>query len=383
MDYELTDSQKEFVKKIKKLSAGSIAATADLPEDTPKEKIAGFIKQNLKTLAAADFLKQAVSDDNVGFYAAGEELARVCPSTFFSAASSAAFAGRALQLFGTAEQKAKYLTSLVSGDQIGALAIVEADAGSDISGIKTTAEKRGDKWILSGSKYLVTNAPVADLFLVIAWTDKAAGLPKGLTLFILDRNTKGLKVGSPLETMGLRGALIAGIEIAGCEVGPQAVLGTETGAGYKQYNEIMPFMHLAIASYSLGIASSCMEESLKHAKGRQAFGKPIGLFEGVGAKLATMFTFLDLARMMTLRAAWGMEQKEIEVAILASQAKLFASEAVNKISDLAMQIHAGHGFIKGAKVERLYRDARFAEIAYGTSEMLRASIAQSCLDKYK
>ena len=146
---------------------------------------------------------------------------------------------------------------------------------------------------------------------------------------------------------------------------------------------VLEYIKLSIASLSLGIGLACMEISTALGKSRQAFGKPIGLFEGVGAKLAVMFTNNDLSRLLTLRAAWSMEQKEAESAILTSCAKLFASEAVNTIADLAMQVHGGHGYIRGTQVERLYRDARFAVIAYGTSELQRAAIAKDCLDKFK
>jgi acyl-CoA dehydrogenase len=128
---------------------------------------------------------------------------------------------------------------------------------------------------------------------------------------------------------------------------------------------------------------ACMEESTRHAKAKKAFGKPIGLFEGVGAKLATMFTFNDIGRMMTCRAAWAMEQGDPEAPVLASCAKLFTSEAAGRIADLAMQVHGGHGYLKGAVVERLYRDARFAAIAWGTSEMQRAFIAKDSLDRFR
>jgi alkylation response protein AidB-like acyl-CoA dehydrogenase len=142
-------------------------------------------------------------------------------------------------------------------------------------------------------------------------------------------------------------------------------------------------MKLALSVLGVGVGTACMEESTRHAKAKKAFGKPIGLFEGVGAKLAIMFTLNDLGRMMTLRAAWAMEQRDPEAPVLASCAKLFTSEAAGRIADLAMQVHGGHGYLKGAAVERLYRDGRFAQLAWGTSEMQRAFIAKDSLDRFR
>ncbi len=228
----------------------------------------------------------------------------------------------------------------------------------------------------------MTNAPLASAFLVLAWTQKEAGKEKGMAFFLIDRKSKGLKISAATEMMGLRGAPVADISLTDCEVGPEALLGT-LGDGYGQWTAITPLLWLSVSLLALGISDSCMENSTLYAKARTAFGKPIGYFEGVGAKLAIMFTMVDLGRMITQRAAWGMEQKETDAPILAACAKLFTSEAVNKIADLAMQIHAGHGYVKGSKVERLYRDARIAEIVYGTSEMQRAFIAADSLSKFK
>ena len=297
--------------------------------------------------------------------------------------STATAFGLPVKRFGTPAQQEKYLPGVIQGEFIGGLACTEADAGSDLSGIRTTAEKKGTGWILNGSKYLVTNAPIADALLVLAWTDRAAGLDKGLTFFILGKEAKGLTIGPSLETMGLRGALISEITFDNCELPDAAVLGHEAGHGYAQFTQVMEYIKLALSAMSVGLGTACMENSTTYAKTRKAFGKPIGLFEGVGAKLATMFTANDVGRMLACRAAWAMEQQDPESPVLTACAKLFTSEAVNEIADLAMQVYGGHGYLKGSTVERLYRDARYAVIAYGTSEMQRAAIARDSLDKYK
>jgi len=383
MNYELSDTHKSLQAEMVRFCREEIAPDATLFDEAPPEEAAARMKSNIKKLAGVDVLQLLLGDDLLGRCIAGEELAHACPATFLAAISSATAFGRTVKRFGTETQRERYLPSLVAGEAIGAFACTEAEAGSDLAGMATTAEKRDGRWILSGEKDLVTNAPIADAFLILAWTDREGGLERGMTLFLVDRSAEGLTVGKPVETMGLRGALTSAIRLSNCAVGGEALLGAAAGAGYGHMSAILEEITLAIATLGIGIGVACMEESARHGKTKKAFGKPIGLFEGVGAKLAIMFTLNDIGRMMTFRAAWAMEQKEPEAPILASCAKLFTSEAAGKIADLAMQVHGGHGYLKGAAVERLYRDARFAAIAYGTSEMQRAFIARDSLDRFR
>jgi isovaleryl-CoA dehydrogenase len=383
MNFELNEFQKNLQKTMAAFCQTEILPGAAELEAMPKEQVAAALKTSLKKLGAAGYLNLLLEDDLISQCVAGEEAARACPATFVCAMSTATAFGLPVKRFGASAQQKKYLPGVIRGDFIGGLACTEADAGSDLAGIRTTAEQRGSHWILNGSKYLVTNAPIADALLVLAWTDHAAGLDKGLTFFIVEKGAKGMTVSPPLETMGLRGALISEITFENCELSDDAVLGHEIGHGYGQFTQTMEYLKLALSAMSVGLGTACMEDSTKYAKARKAFGKPIGLFEGVGAKLATMFTSNDLGRMLTYRAAWAMEQQDPESPVLTGCAKLFTSEAVNEIADLAMQVCGGHGYVKGSTVERLYRDARYAVIAYGTSEMQRAAIAKESLDKFK
>lgn len=383
MNFELNETQKNLKKTMAAFCQTEILPGAAALDAMPKEQVAAALRANLKKLGAAGYLNLLLEGDLVGQCVAGEEAARACPATFVCAMSTATAFGLPVKRFGTPAQQEKYLPGVIQGEFIGGLACTEADAGSDLSGIRTTAEKKGTGWILNGSKYLVTNAPIADALLVLAWTDRAAGLDKGLTFFILGKEAKGLTIGPSLETMGLRGALISEITFDNCELPDAAVLGHEAGHGYAQFTQVMEYIKLALSAMSVGLGTACMENSTTYAKTRKAFGKPIGLFEGVGAKLATMFTANDVGRMLACRAAWAMEQQDPESPVLTACAKLFTSEAVNEIADLAMQVYGGHGYLKGSTVERLYRDARYAVIAYGTSEMQRAAIARDSLDKYK
>ena len=383
MNFELNETQKNLQKTMAAFCQTEILPDAAALDESPKDQAMAALRTNLKKLGNAGYLNLLLENDLISQGVAGEEVARACPATFLSAMSTATAFGVPLNRFGTTAQRGKYLSGVTKGEFIGCLACTEMDAGSDLNGIKTTAEKKADHWVLNGSKYLVTNASIADALLALTWTDRSAGLDKGLTFFIVEKGAKGLALGKPMETMGLRGAPVSEITFDGCEVNSDAVLGGETGRGYEQYLQIMEYVKLAISTLSVGLGMACMEESTRYAKSRKAFGKPIGLFESVGAKLAMMFTYNDLGRMMVSRAAWAMEQKDSESVVLTSCAKLFTSEAANEIADLAMQVQGGHGYLKGTMVERLYRDARFAVIAYGTSEMQRAVIAKDSLDRFK
>ena len=382
MDYELSDAHKSLQAEMGTFCREEIAPGAALFDEAPPEEAAARMKANLKKLADTGFLNLLLGGDLLGSCVAGEELARVCPSTCLAAVSSATAFERAVKRFGTDSQQERYLPPLAAGERIGAFACTEREAGSDLGGMATTAEKRDGGWILDGEKDLLTNAPIADAFLILAWTDRNEGLEGGTTLFLVDRSTEGLTIGKPVETMGLRGAPTAGIRLANCSVTDEAALGGTVGVGWGRMQALLEEIKLALSVLCVGVGAACMEESTRHAKAKKAFGKPIGLFEGVGAKLAIMFTLNDLGRMMTLRAAWAMEAKDPEGPVLASCAKLFTSEAAGRIADLAMQVHGGHGYLKGAAVERLYRDARFAQLAYGTSEMQRAFIAKESLDRF-
>lgn len=383
MDYELTDKHKALALSFGDFCRKEILPGAARLDEADPGETAGLMRENLKKLGQAGYFRQLLADDLIGRCVAGEELAKNCGATFLAAMSSGTSFGAPVNNFGSDAQREKYLPGLAAGSLIGCLAYTEEEAGSDLGGIGTRASRRGDGWVLDGGKDLVTNAPLADAFLILAWTDQAAGLEGGLTFFLLDRNTEGLTVGPTLSTMGLRGAPAAGINLADCGVSAGALLGGEAGKGYGQLTETLVHIRLAISILSLGLGVASMEESTRYAKARMAFGKPIGLFEGVGAKLAMMFTLNDLGRMMVCKTAWAMARGDREAAILSSCAKVFTSESAREIAHLAMQVQGGHGYLKGMLPERIYRDARFAEVAFGTSELLRAAIAKDTLDRFK
>jgi alkylation response protein AidB-like acyl-CoA dehydrogenase len=383
MDYELTGEQKKLQQDVASFCAREIAPGAQKLDVSPKEEVGSFIRENLRKLGEAGFLGAGLSGDSldlVDHYVAGEEIAKACASTFLSARASAFMCGGLIKLFGTTEEQEKYLPGLMKGELVGAVAYTEAEAGSDIASIAATAKNEGSTWMLNGVKDIVGNAPIADLLIVLAYTDMEAGAEKGMTLFIVERDAKGLNIGSPLETMGLRGLPISEVRLDNCEA--KEILGGNPGAGYGQLTRLLKMGAVGIVSLSVGIGTACMEKATQHAKSRKAFGRQIGKYQEVGFKLADMFTGNDLGRMLGLRAAWAMNRGENEADILGSCAKLFATESTTNIANLAMQIFAGHGYIKGADIERLYRDAKFGEICEGPSEIQRTIIAKNELDKF-
>jgi len=383
MDYELTGEQKKLQQDVALFCAREIAPGAQKMDVSPKEEVGGLIRENLRKLGEAGFLGAGFAGDSfdlVEHYLAGEEIAKACPSTFLSARASVFMCGGLLKLFGTADQQSRYIPGLLRGELVGAVAYTEAEAGSDIASISTTAENEGGTWILKGVKDIVGNAPLADLLVVLAYTDREADGEKGMSLFIVEPDAKGVSIGTPLETMGLRGLPLSEVKLDNCEA--REIVGGEPGAGYGQLNRLLKMGTVGIVSLSVGIGTACMEKATQHAKSRKAFGRQIGKYQEVGFKLADMFTGNDLGRMLGLRAAWAMNNGESEADILGSCAKLFATESTTKIANLAMQIFAGHGYIKGTDIERLYRDAKFGDICEGPSEIQRTIIAKNELDKF-
>jgi len=339
------------------------------------------MKENLKKLAAEELLATGVSEagiDLISHFVVGEEIAKACAATWLSARTTGFRCAGAMALFGTADQKARYLNPLIKGEITGAVAYTEDGAGSDLGSISAEAVLDSGVWKISGLKDLAINAPIADVFMVLAWTDKAA---HAASVFVVDKGAPGLTIGETVATLGICGCPVAPINLNNAVA--TGILGDEPGKGLAQVAKILEMGRVGVAALSVGIGTACMEKATAQAKTRKAFGKPIGIYQEVGFKLADMFTFNDLGRALGLRAAWAYNTKENEAEILAACAKVFAGEAVTKIANWSMQVFAGHGYVKGAEIERLYRDARFCEFCEGTSEVLRTVIAKNELDKFK
>jgi butyryl-CoA dehydrogenase len=304
-----------------------------------------------------------------------EELSRSCSSTGFSVASHVIVAFLPL-LYGTEEQKRKYLVPLAEGKHLSAFALTEPGAGTDVMAATSLAVLDGYEYVLNGTKTFITNGPIADTYIVVCWTDKAAGR-KGMSAFIIPRGTPGLKPGKHFEKMGVRSSQTSEVVLKDCRVPRENMLGL-AGHALAMSMGIFEQGRIGIAAQAVGILQAALDESIKYSKERVQFGVPISKHQAISWMITDMATDLSAARFLTYHAAWLRDQKQ-PFAREASMAKLFASEAAMRHTVKAVQIHGGYGYCKGAKVERLMRDAKITEIYEGTSEAMRMIISANLL----
>src|SRR5690625_471615 len=275
--------------------------------------------------------------------------------------------------------KQKYLPDMAVGNKIAAFALSEPGAGSDATNLSTQAEKKGNQWVVNGTKHFITNAPVADVFTVFALTDKDKGAKGGITAFLIERDFPGLHIGKPDKKMGLRGSYTAQVILDDCIVPEENVIG-EVGMGYMNALKILGEGRIGLAARAVGSCDKLIELSASYAKERVQFGKPIASNQGIQWMLADMATETEAARTLTMMAAQMVDDGK-KVIKEASMAKLFASDVFNKVADKALQIHGGIGYIGEYAVERFYRDARITKIYEGTNEIQRLIIARKVLEE--
>ncbi|MCL4478716.1 MAG: acyl-CoA dehydrogenase family protein [Deltaproteobacteria bacterium] len=382
MDFELTDEQKRLKESFSEFCKKEIAPKAEFID-----REASFPEEGIRLLGKAGYLGIGFPEEYGGSggdavlkAVLGEELAKSCAATYLSSGASSGLFGIPIVKLGTEIQKKKYLPGVLSGVKMGALAITEPDAGSDVLGMKTHAEKKGNRWVINGSKTFITNGPVADHVIVVTYTDKAKKRD-GLSLFIVDRGTKGFSNGKPFDKLGVRGSPTSELFFDNCEVPEENLVG-QLNNGFYHLVQTLTHGRIGMAVYSLGIGQACLEECIDYAQTRTAFGKQIAHFQDIHFKIADMRMYIDVARELIYKAAWLLNNNDPQTLLFASIAKLFTSEHVTQIANDAVQIFGGYGYIKGYKVERLYRDAKLGEIGEGTSEIQRAIIAGFVEDQY-
>lgn len=305
-----------------------------------------------------------------------EELARSCASTGFLHGYSYGLVGHPILTFGNEEQKLKWMPGLAAGKLAGSFALTEPGAGTDVSSATTSAAKNGDEYILNGTKTFITNAIIADVFVVFAYTDRSAGA-KGMSCFLIPKGTPGLNVGQHFDKLGVRGSLTSEVVFKDCAVPADSMMGKE-GDGFKIAMSALDVGRIGIAAMSTGITQGCLDESIRYSKERIQFKKPIASQQAIQWFIANMATDVDAARFLYMNAAFIKDQGK-PFSVAASKAKLFCSECAARHTTKAVQIQGGYGFIKGSKVERFYRDVKLAEIGEGTSEAQRMIIAGSVL----
>ncbi|CAH0344058.1 acyl-CoA dehydrogenase family protein [Bacillus sp. CECT 9360] len=273
---------------------------------------------------------------------------------------------------GSEAQKRQYLPAMASGEKIGAFALTEPEAGSNAVNMKTSAVKKGDKYIVNGLKHYITNATEADVFTVMAVTDSEKG-SKGITSFIVEKGFPGFQIGAVEKKMGLKGSHSAELVFEDCEIPVENVLGDE-GQGYVNALKILANGRAGLAARNLGSCQKLLDMSVKHAKERVQFGTPIIKHQAVGHMLAEMAVEIEALRSFTFRVAWMVDQG-MKVIKEAAMLKLYGSEVYNRVADKAVQVHGGLGYIADFPVERFYRDARITRIYEGTSEIQKNIIA--------
>jgi acyl-CoA dehydrogenase len=275
--------------------------------------------------------------------------------------------------------KNKYLPDMAAGTKIGAFALSEPGAGSDATNLATSAEKKGDYWVMNGTKHFITNGPIADVYTVFALTDKDKGAKGGITAFLVERDFPGLTVGKKDKKMGLRGSYTSQVIFEDCIIPEENVIG-EVGMGYISALKILGEGRVGLAARSVGSSGKLIELSAKYAKERIQFGKPIADNQAIQWMLADMATETEAARALTMMAAQKIDEGK-KVIKEASMAKLFASDVFNRVADKAVQIHGGMGYMAEYPVERFYRDARITKIYEGTNEIQRLIIARNVLEE--
>lgn len=305
-----------------------------------------------------------------------EELSRVCATTGVVVSAHTSLCAEPILMFGTEEQKNKYLPKLASGEWIGAFGLTEPNAGTDAAMQQTMATDAGDKWVLNGNKIFITNASYADVYVVFAMTDKSLGT-KGISAFIVEKGFKGFSIGKKEKKLGIRGSATCELVFENCEVPKENLLG-KMGKGFKIAMVTLDGGRLGIASQALGIAQGAMDETVKYVKERKQFGKAIGQFQNTQFQLANLETKINAARFLVRSAAERID-KSLPHSKDAAMAKLYAAEVAMEMTTKAIQFHGGYGYTREYPVERMFRDAKITEIYEGTSEVQRMVIAASLL----
>lgn len=375
MNFDLTQEQ-QMIKKTMREFADKVVAPGAVDRDRTKE----FPKEAFKQLSDMGMMGLPFDEayggagaDTTSFAIVTEELSRVCASTGITYSAHISLGGAPLSLFGTEEQKQKYLTPICSGESFGAFGLTEPNAGSDAGGTETRAVEDGDDWVINGSKVYITNASHAKHLAITAITGMNDG-KKEISAIIVPTDAEGFTIIDNYEKMGLNASNTTELVLENVRVPKENLLG-KRGEGFKQFLVTLDGGRIGIAAMAVGIAQGAFNKALAYAKERKQFGKPLSEFQVTQFKLADMAMKIELARNMVYKAAWLKDQgrpftKE------ASMAKLYASEMAMEVADEAIQIHGGYGYMKEYEVERYMRDAKLLEIGEGTSEVQRMVISR-------
>jgi len=376
VDFHLEEEHRLLREQVRRFAAAELA-----PKAEEMDRTGAYPMDSLAKLAELGMLGVLVPEEYGGadmdftsLTILVEEVSRASASHGVILAVHNSLVNYPLLLYGTEEQKKKYLPQLCSGDRIGAFALTEPDAGSDAAGIKTTAVRDGDHWVLNGSKIFITNGEAAGLFLVTAKTDPAKG-HSGITAFLVERETPGLEIGPHENLMGMRATGNVPLSFQDMRVPAENVLG-KVNQGFPLIMSLLDSSRIDIAAQALGIAQAALDAAVDYSRQRVQFGKPIWRHEMVQDMLARMAVQVDAARLLVYRASWLKDSGADRCTMEASMAKLFASEAAVDVTRLAVQILGGYGYTREYPVERYYREAKVTEIYEGTSQIQKIVIAR-------
>ncbi|MBF7083088.1 acyl-CoA dehydrogenase [Desulfallas sp. Bu1-1] len=378
MIFKLTEEQEMIRKTVRDFAENEVAPKAGPMDEAEEYDYTLWDKMAEMGLTGIPFPEEygGAGMDNLCYAIAVEELSRVCASTGVLISAHTSLCSWPIYAFGTEEQKQKYLVPLASGEKIGALGLTEPSAGSDAGSVKTTAVLDGDEYVLNGSKIFITNGEKADIYVVIASTDKTKG-HRGTAAFIVEKGMPGFTFGKKEHKMGIRASSTYELVFENCRVPGENMLG-EDGKGFKIALMTLDGGRIGIAAQALGIAQGAFDEAVKYSKIREQFGKPISSFQGIQWMLADMATRIDAARLLVYRAAYLKDNGE-PYSKESAMAKLYASECAMWVTTKAVQIFGGYGYTREYPVERMMRDAKITEIYEGTSEVQRIVIASNIL----
>src|SRR5262245_27964255 len=378
MDFQLTEAQRMTQQLAREFAAKEIA-----PYAAQWDESCAFPWDAVRKLAELNLLGMIFPEadggaglDYLSYALVIEELSRIDGSIGIIVASHTSLCANHIYSVGNEAQRGRYLTPLARGEKLGAWGLTEPNAGSDASGTQTTAVLDGDEWVLNGSKIFITQGSVADIYVIMAATEKSLK-QHGISAFIVERGTPGLSAMPMKNKLGVRASDTAQLTLENVRLPKEQLLG-QLNEGFIDALTILDGGRISIAAMALGIGRGAHEEALKYAQQREQFGQPIAHFQAIQWKLADMATELDAARLLVLRAAWMKDQGQ-PVTKASATAKLYASEAATRACNQSLQIHGGYGYMKDYPVERYLRDAKICEIGEGTSEIQRLIIARQLL----
>lgn len=375
MDFQLTDEQEMLRKMVRDFAEKEVAPTAAERDEEERFDRELFDKMGELGLTGIPWPEEygGIGSDYVSYVIAVEELSRVCASTGVTLSAHLSLASWPIFKYGNEEQKKTFLYRLATGEALGAYALSEPGAGSDVVSMKMTAKKDGDDYILNGNKVWITNGGVADIYIVFAKTD-ADLKHKGITGFIVEKGTEGFTFGKKEKKLGIRSSPTTELIFENCRIPKENMLGEE-GEGFKIAMSTLDGGRNGIAAQALGIAQGALDASVEYAKEREQFGKPIAHNQGISFKLADMATDVEASRLLTYQAAW-LESQGKPYGKASAMSKLFAGDAAMRTTVEAVQVFGGYGYTKDYPVERYMRDAKITQIYEGTNEIQRVVISK-------